>query len=45
MKRDDNILEEDDMLVSKWHSETRNNRSQNIEKLCSAIEFVRFVDK
>jgi len=42
---DNHILEEDDVLVTKRHSEARNNGGQNIEQLCSTVEFVGLVNE
>ena len=45
MKWDDNILEENDMLVSQRHCKTRDDRGKDIKKLSSTVELVRLVDQ
>lgn len=45
MKRNDNVLEEDDMLISQWNSESTDDTCQNVEKLGGTVEFVILVDK
>ena len=45
MKRDDNSLEEIDMLFSKGNSETTDDTGQDVQEFSSSIEFVVFVDK
>lgn len=45
MKWNDNILEEDDVLISQWYSESTDDTCQNIEKLGGTVEFVILVDK
>ena len=45
MKRDDNILEEDNMLISKWYSKTTDDTGEDVEKLSSSIELVGLVNK
>ena len=55
VKRDDNILKEDNVLLAQRHSEPRNNADrktsefegvpcQNVEQLCGSVELVVFVD-
>ena len=41
----DNVLEEDDMFVSKWNSETTDNTCKDVKKFGSTVELVSFVDK
>ena len=45
MKRDDNVLEEDDVLISEGNSESTDDTGQNVEKLGRAVEFVILVDQ
>ena len=45
MQWNDNILEEDNMLVSEWNGKTRDNTCKDIEKFSSTIEFMSFVDE
>ena len=45
MKRNDDILEENNVLLSQGHCETRNNTGQNIQQLRSSIEFEGLVDE
>jgi len=45
VKWDDNILEENDMLVSERHCETRDDRGKNVKKLSGTVELVRLVDQ
>ena len=45
MERDDNVLEEDDVLISKWDSESTNDTCQDVKKLSSTIEFMDLVYK
>jgi hypothetical protein len=45
MKRDNHILEENYVLVSEGHRETRDNGSQDIEELGSAVELMGFMDQ
>lgn len=41
----DNVLEENDVLVTKRNRETGNYAGENIKELSSTIEFVGFVDQ
>ena len=45
VKRNDDILEENNMLLSQGNSEAWNDWSQNIQKLWSSIKFECFVDQ
>jgi predicted glycosyltransferase involved in capsule biosynthesis len=45
VKRNDNILEEDYVLVSQWHSETTNDRSKDIQKFSSSVELVGLMNQ
>ena len=45
MKRNDNVLEEDDVLISEWNSESTNDTCQNVEKLGGTVEFVILVNQ
>jgi len=45
MKRNNNILEENYMLISEWHSESTDNTGQNIQKFGSTVKFMVFMDQ
>ena len=45
MEWDDNVLEENNMLISEWDSKSTNDTGQDIEKLSSSIELVVLMDK
>lgn len=45
MKRDDDVLEEDYVLLSEWDGKAGDDGSQNVKKLCSTVELVIFVDQ
>jgi len=45
MKRDDNILEENDVFISEWYSKPTNDTGEDVEKLSSSIELVGLVNK
>ena len=45
MEWDDNVLEENNMLISEWDSESTNDTGQDIEKLGSSIELMAFVNE
>jgi hypothetical protein len=45
MQRNDDILEEDDVLLPQRHCETRNDASQNVQKLRGSIELEGLVDQ
>ena len=45
MKRNDNVREEDDMLISQWDGETTNDTGENVEELSSTVELVVLVNE
>ena len=45
MEGNDDIFEEDDVLISKWNSESTDYTSQYVKKLSCSIEFMVFMDK
>ena len=45
MKRDDNILEENDVFVSKRYRKPTDNTREDIQKLGCTVEFVSSMDK
>lgn len=45
MERNDNGVKEDDVLVPKGDSETRDDAGKDVEQLSGSIELVVFVDK
>jgi hypothetical protein len=45
MKRDDNILEENNVLISEWYSKPTDDTGKNVEKLSSSIELVGLVNE
>ena len=45
MEWDDDVLEENDVLISKWNSKTTDDTGQDIEELSSTIELMVLVDK
>ena len=45
MERNDNILEEDNVLISKWYSESTDDTCKDIKKLSSSIELVSLMNK
>ena len=45
MKWDDNIIEENDVLVSQWDGKSRDDTCKDVEKFCSSVEFMSFMDK
>ena len=45
MQRDDNVLEEDDMLISQRNSESTDDTGQNVKELSCTVEFVILVDE
>ena len=45
MERDNYALEEDDVLVSEWDSETRDDTGEDIEELGCSIELVSLMDE
>jgi hypothetical protein len=44
MKRDDNIFEEYNVLISKWDGKSTNDACQDIQEFCRTIEFVSFMN-
>lgn len=45
MKRNNNVLEEDYVLISERNSESTDNTCQDVKKLSSTIELVILVNK
>lgn len=45
MKRDNYILEEDNVLVTQGHGKTRDDRGQNVEELSSSVELMCLVNQ
>lgn len=45
MKRDDYILEENDVFVPEWDSKSTNYTCKDIEKLSGTIELVSLMNK
>lgn len=45
MERNDDGIEEDNVLIPEWHSETRDDTGQDVEQLGGTIEFVVLVDQ
>ena len=45
MQGDDHIFEEDNVLVSQGHSETRDDRSEDVKDLGGSVKFMSFVDQ
>jgi len=45
VQRDDNVLEEDDMLISQRNSESTDDTGQNVKELGGTVEFVILVDE
>jgi hypothetical protein len=45
VKRNNNVLEEDNVLISQWNSESTDDTRQNVEKLGSTVEFVSLMDE
>ena len=45
MKRNDNILEEDDVLVTEGHCEARDDTRLNIQQFCRSVELMHLVDQ
>jgi len=41
----DDVLEEDNVLISKRNSESTDNASQNVKELCCTIELVVLMDQ
>ena len=45
VERDDDVLEEDHVLISKWDGETRDDGSLNVQNLGSSVELMVLVDQ
>jgi len=45
MKRNNDISEEDNMLISEWDSKSRNDTCKDIKELSSTIELVSLLDQ
>ena len=45
MQWDNNILEENDVLITKGYRKARNDGGQDIKQLSSSIELMRFVNQ
>ena len=45
MEWNDDVLEEDNVLISKRNSESTDNASQDIKELCCTIELVVLMDQ
>ena len=45
MQWNDDILEEDDVLVTQRHCKARDDGGQDIEQLCRTVELMRLVDQ
>ena len=45
VKRNDNISEEDDVLISEWDNKSRNDTGKDIKKFSSTIELVCLLDQ
>ena len=45
MQRNDDVLEKDDVLISKGDSESTDNTRQNVEELSCTVELVVLVDQ
>jgi len=45
VERNNNILEEDDVLLAQGHRETRDDTCLDVEQLGSSVEFVCLVDQ
>lgn len=45
MKRNNDVLEERNMLVSEGDSESRNDGGQDVKEFSSSVEFMRFVNE
>jgi len=45
VKWDDNVLEENNVLVSKWDSKTTDDTCKDIQKLSSTIELMSLMNK
>ena len=45
VERNNDVFEEDDVLLSQWHCETRDDAGQNVQQLRGAVEFEGLVDE
>ena len=45
MEWDNYAFEEDNVLVSEWDSETRDNTGEDVKELCCSVELVGLVDE
>jgi hypothetical protein len=45
MKRDDNVLEEDHVLISQGHCKATDDAGQDVEEFSSSVELVGFMDE
>lgn len=45
MEWDDNVLEENDVLVSEWNGKTTNDTCENIQKFGGTIELMSLMNK
>ena len=45
VKRNDDVLEEGNMLVTERDRKSRNNGSEDVEEFSSTVKFMRFVNK
>ena len=45
MQWDDHILEENNVLVSERHSESRNDGGKDVQKFSSTVELVRLMNQ
>ena len=45
MEWNDDVIEEDNVLISKWHCKSTNNTRKDVEQLGRTIEFVRLMDQ
>ena len=45
MKRNDNVFEEGNVLISKRHGETTDNAGEDVKKLGSSVELVGLMNK
>ena len=45
MEGNDDVLEEDDVLISKWNCKTTDDTRQDVKKLSCTVELVIFVNE
>ena len=43
MERDDNVLEESNVLITEGDSKSRNNGGEDVQEFSSTVKFMRFV--